>query len=347
MNTSKPISFAVAAAALVFGIAVRGQEAGVPPASPSTAAAKPNPSGLPASPPTATLEKAIPLGKWAEGVVVSGGDAFVAESGQRRVVRIDPATGTVKARIAVGRLPVELATGPDGTVYVLVRTDMKIVAINPKTNEPRKVAQFADYPNDMVFADGALWVVLWKDNSSADSTVVRVDPATGKLKQSPRLGGGGQGLDVTGGKVWMSQPWTTPRVGRIVVLDQKTLVKQPDIPVTGTPWGLRATAEAVFVALGSTVVRVNVANGEITHRLETGSRVALVEVAGQEVFVASEDGTIRQLDADSMAVKSIFHGEEASTPHGMVRSGPHLLVTRHDEPENLSETGNLLVIRLP
>ena len=76
MNAGKLIPIAVAAAALGVGITARGQEAGSPPASPAAVGAKPNPADLPAAPPAATLEKTIPLGKWAEGVVLSGGDVF-------------------------------------------------------------------------------------------------------------------------------------------------------------------------------------------------------------------------------------------------------------------------------
>jgi streptogramin lyase len=297
------------------------------------------------------LERKIPIGKWPQGVVVSQGDAFVAESGQRRVARIDLATGEVKTHISVGRLPVELATGPDGTVYVLVHTDRKLIAIDPKTNRVRTVATLPDHPEDLVFADGALWVLLYDEGSSANSTVLRVNPTTGKAKRSLLLGKNANGLVVTQGRVWVCHGGPPGETGRISILDSTTLETLPDAILSAPPWKLAATPKAVYAGLFTNeIIRLDAKTMEQTHRAKAGAFVSAMLVSGDELFMATKDGIIRQLDGETMKVKAQFPLEKPIDGGCMVRSGSFLLMTRPDEPVkpgDFAETGSLMVFRIP
>lgn len=81
--------------------------------------------------PTPVTTRKIAVGKWPEGVTVVDGAAWVAESGDRKVARVDLATGKVDMRVAMGRLPTSMVTGPDGAIYALVVTDSSIKVIRP------------------------------------------------------------------------------------------------------------------------------------------------------------------------------------------------------------------------
>jgi DNA-binding beta-propeller fold protein YncE len=102
---------------------------------------------------------------------------------------VDLAGGKVKKRIAVGRLPVQMAASPEGQVYALTHTDQSIWVIDPVTDRARVLARLPESPQDMVYADGALWVLLWSEGSSKDSSIARVDPANGKVTRSARMRG--------------------------------------------------------------------------------------------------------------------------------------------------------------
>src|SRR5262249_5320473 len=119
-----------------------------PPAVPSTDVAVPAASAS-ATPPPAPAPNVVPsapalpekvtgkevafaAGKWPEGAALAHGALWVAESGSRRVLRLDPGTGDVKAKIPVGRLPVDMFSGHDGALYTIAQTDRALYRIDPK-----------------------------------------------------------------------------------------------------------------------------------------------------------------------------------------------------------------------
>jgi streptogramin lyase len=50
------------------------------------------------------------------------------------VLRIDPRTGAVAARIALGGTPVEAIAGPDGLVWVTDKERSVVIRVDPATN---------------------------------------------------------------------------------------------------------------------------------------------------------------------------------------------------------------------
>lgn len=72
-------------------------------------------------PVTRTLVPSIlKVGKWAGGIAYDGAALWVAESGQRSILRI-ARDGTTTRYPNVGRLPVGMAALPNGDIYALVK----------------------------------------------------------------------------------------------------------------------------------------------------------------------------------------------------------------------------------
>jgi YVTN family beta-propeller protein len=63
----------------------------------------------------------VPVGRGADGVAVGGGDAWVADSIDGTVTRVDTRTGEVLATIPVEGHPEDLVVGTDG-VWVTTHT---------------------------------------------------------------------------------------------------------------------------------------------------------------------------------------------------------------------------------
>ena len=268
---------------------------------------------------------AIDVGKWPEGVVVSGDVAWVAESGQRQVAKLDLVKGKVISRVKVGRLPVQLGLADDGTLYVMVVTDQRLYAIDAK-GKKRLVKVLPDYPEDMVVADGVAWVLLWSHNSSAGSSVARIDLETRKLTRSAELGAGAWALAVGGGKVWVARD-----ASGLVALDPTTLAASP--PVAGGPRRMHVAAgdAAVYTDDGDGVVAVDPATGAVTGRAALTEPVSVLAFLAGEVVVAGNGGTVWRLDPATLAVRGTQKIAGSGAPHGLARGGDRLVVTSFDD----------------
>lgn len=106
---------------------------------------------------------------------------WVADEGTREVVRIDPKTNTVAARISLGDMvPLHVAVG-EGAVWVVSRRTGHLVRIDPATNKVTSAVELPS-PNGLVVAHGSVWVTL-----TSDTAIARVDPKTGKVTATVKL----------------------------------------------------------------------------------------------------------------------------------------------------------------
>jgi YVTN family beta-propeller protein len=110
------------------------------------------------------------------------------------VVRLDPATGTVKATIPVGRGPIDIEVTA-GAVWVPLAYDGMIVRIDPATNGSVTSVPVPD-PTGVAIGLGAVWVACYC------GTVSRIDPATNAVVTSINTQTTGDGIAIGGGSVW-------------------------------------------------------------------------------------------------------------------------------------------------
>ena len=87
------------------------------------------------------------------------------------VVRVDPESGTVRARIRLGGTPADAAAGPDALVWVTDKERSLINRIDPRTN--KLLDSFPAGPGAFAFArvDTSMWVT-----SFAGTDIRRYDP---------------------------------------------------------------------------------------------------------------------------------------------------------------------------
>ena len=186
-------------------------------------------------------------------------------------------------------------------------------------------ARVADSPHGMVFADGALWVLAWKGNSSADSSIVRIELPSGKLTQSAALGANAWDLGVGFGRVWVAHG------KQISVVDQKTLAPLADLAITVTDsMHLAIDTNAVYITDGGSVERIDPTSGQVTHKAMLGELVYVLQNAGEEIVAATQPGKIYRLDAATLAIKEILTpAKDAYEPADLHVAGPQLFVLTH------------------
>ena len=87
------------------------------------------------------------------------------------------------------------------TAYVINHRDRALVAIDTRTNQPRKLATIGrkdiDAPERMALLDDALWI------TGRGMDLVKVDPKTGKTLKTVEIGGSGIDVVAAGGALWV------------------------------------------------------------------------------------------------------------------------------------------------
>jgi DNA-binding beta-propeller fold protein YncE len=322
------------------------------PESPAVAA----PENVVMTPTIATKElqvvQSIDVGKWPEGVALAGDIAWVAESGQRQLAKIDLKKGTVLSHANVGRLPVNMVSGLDGSVYALEHTDQRVRVVNAK-GVISEFARLPDGPEGMVVDDGALWVLLWEKHSSADSTVVRIDLKTKAQKRSPKLGPNAWQIGVGHDHIWVGHET------RISVIDKNTLEKKASIVLSDglpaeasqfrTDFGRVAVGpKGVYGDLNLGVLRIDPQKMVITHRKRLGQLPLYMVALENVLWVATREGSIFQLDPETLDIRAEHKASAPIKVHDLkVRDGL-LYVTEAPRPNSTDpkdESGSLRVFR--
>src|SRR5207237_587958 len=88
------------------------------------------------------------------------------------VLRIDPATNRVVARIDVGATEMAGITATSAAVWVAVYGAGTVVRIDPATNSVVGRIHVGGKPEDVVLYAGAVWV------PNENGTLARIDPGT-------------------------------------------------------------------------------------------------------------------------------------------------------------------------
>ena len=142
------------------------------------------------------------------GLTEAGGSIWAACFNEGEVLRIDPATNRIVARVAVGVGAHHVASGA-GSVWVTNRETGALSRIDVATNTVVATIRTSINPA-IVFAQDAVW-------ATADSSVLKIDPATnrivGRLPVDP---GEYYGLAYAAGSLWLS-----------TIVDQRVLRLDP------------------------------------------------------------------------------------------------------------------------
>jgi YVTN family beta-propeller protein len=125
-------------------------------------------------PATNQVVASVPVGRAPSGLAVGAGAVWVSRRSDGAVVRIDPAANRVVATIPVGRAPGALAVA-GGIVWVAL-PGSGLGRIDPGSNQATMVPVARCCDGELAAGDGALWVA-----NRGDGTLVRVDPATGRV----------------------------------------------------------------------------------------------------------------------------------------------------------------------
>ena len=174
-------------------------------------------------------------------------------------------------------------------------------------------------PTGIAAGPSGVWVV-----NSADDTVTRIDPRSGKASNPVDVGAGPAGVAVTADTVWV----TNSADGTVSAIDPSTATQRATYPVGNGPTGIAAAAGALWVAnnLDGTLARLDPDTGAVTMKIPVGNGPTAVAAAGGSVWVSNEDGaTLVRVDPRTNQVTATLR--VGGTPHGLAAAGGSLWVT--------------------
>jgi DNA-binding beta-propeller fold protein YncE len=239
----------------------------------------------------ADLSQTIDVGGLPNAVAVGEGGVWVVREG-RRLIRIDPQTSTIAARIGAGDeigsdRPCGVAVGA-GAVWVTTRSG-NVARINPATNRVARLIEVDD-ATCVAVGSGGVWV------TSPDlGLVTRINPATNETVAEIPVGGFPLGIAVGFGSVWVASPGAPGESEGVVSrLDRQANAVIATIPLTGAPEYLGTALDAVWVTSDDgTIQHIDPARDELVEppgEVSEGGRTTLA--AADEVVWAAPIGAL-------------------------------------------------------
>lgn len=287
---------------------------------PSTPVDPPADADLPHS---ARVDKTVIVGKWPEEVAVLGDDAFVATSGSRVVRRVDLETGLAAQSIRAGTFPVSIVSGAN-EVWTADYNSRRTLFEIDASGKPTSRGKLPDHVETLAFADGIVFALLAKNDSSVNSSVVRFDPKTGKQQRSEATGGDPAGLAVGHGKVWAAAD------GGIVVLSAADLTIEARIPVDARLPEVFTNESTVYVASfsGGTFSCIDPTTREITGKADVGEPYVMA-VRDDRVVTLGHSGNLMIWDPEKCGARAQLNVGLPIHGEWMTWYGSSLLVTAH------------------
>jgi virginiamycin B lyase len=226
----------------------------VPP-SPSAAAPATTTASTPGSStarPPAAVVATIAVDAGPTQVTVAGGAVWVGGWDSGRLVRVDPATNRVVARIPVGRpqqSPIAIAATPQA-VWVVDFGDARVLRVDLASNRVVARIPVRGGAGGIAAGAGGVWVTSGEGGDQQHGWVQRIDPSRNRIVATTAVPGGGLWDVVTVGS-WV---WVGSEGGGLWRIDAHTTrvitIRRPGGPEAGAGGvgHLAAGAGAVWVA---------------------------------------------------------------------------------------------------
>ena len=278
-----------------------------------------------------------PVGSTPSDVAATSDGAWITNTDDHTVARVDPETGTVHQTIHVGPGAGGVAADEHG-VWVANSLSDTVTRIDPVANAAVDRIPVGKSPTALALDGDALWVV-----SSGDQTLTQLDARTGRKVGTPIPVGASPRAVATGdGAVWVAD--TARNAVFRVDPRRRKVVKQ--INVGNSPVALAFGSGSVWSAnnLDGTVSRIDPKRNVVAETVPVGDGPRGLALTDDGVWVSNEfDGTLRLIDpASNRVVRSVRVGEQ---PEGIAVSGGKLVVAVR--PANAAHRGGTLRILVP
>jgi streptogramin lyase len=172
----------------------------------------------------ATPALKVDVGEPTYGLAAGGGSVWAGGLGSGNVLRLDPGSGRVLARISIGARVFNLASAP-GAIWGIANLTSTAARIDTRTGKVTASVKVGNGPYDIEWGFGSAWV-----SNSLDGTVSRI---TGKrVVKTIRVGVEPNGLSAIGSYLWV----TDHTAGKLLRLDPRTNRVTGSVALAGADW---------------------------------------------------------------------------------------------------------------
>jgi streptogramin lyase len=221
-----------------------------------------------------------PEAGYLDSAVVAGGSVWAASDAGARIVRVDPATATVRSRLDVPQRPGGLTAG-GGSVWAFHFLQGAVTRIDTTTGSASRVTVPNASATGIAYGGDALWLL-----TTAPMRILEVDPATGGVRRAidllPPFALSSSFIDAWwlaygDGVLWATLP-SRDAVARVDATSGRvTYVRLRQ----GRPFGVAVGGGSAWVATDRAVVRLDGTSGAVVgaSSLPPAERSAFVSVA--------------------------------------------------------------------
>jgi Caspase domain len=274
--------------------------------------------------------QAFPVGVWPEGLAIANNAIYVAESGARRIVKLDPGSGDLLEAIPVGRLPVGMTSDAIGNIYTAVVTDGKLFKQTPE-GTGKVVATFKrpSYIRSLSFGNGAVYVATTTETGARTTTVTRFDVESGKVKASAPLGFDTRKIVMLGDK-----PWILNTANDVMMLDSSSMQHLDSARDDGYLESMAANLDAAYVGgreqqqAGKAIIyrhSKDNPNERISQVLDSQEIIMAIAANNDRVAALGSEGAIWILDATTLKILKYFDSNRP--PRAALFENGNLFVT--------------------
>jgi DNA-binding SARP family transcriptional activator/DNA-binding beta-propeller fold protein YncE len=260
----------------------------------------------------------IPAGAHPGPIAITGGAAWVGNTGDRTLQRIDLQARTVTRTFGLSQTPASLTAGP-GVVWIgngFGGTLSRVLTSYNQLSAPFFPGQPIKGLLAVATSPAALWVGL------GDDTLLRLDPASMRTRATITVPGRAEEIAVAGHTVWTLQFFDNS-VDRI---DSRTGHITPTA-LPGRPVAIAVGDGAIWVATAGDdqLWRITPATGAISRSFPLGVTPSAIAVQPGAVWVAS--GTDGVLERINPATGTILPFNLHRPIGGLAIAGPDLWLT--------------------
>lgn len=199
----------------------------------------------------------------------------------RVLVRVDPLTRRVVARIPVG-IESDDVTAAAGSIWVANYRSATVTRVDPRTNKARRTLRIPIVRSGGVSGIAAAGGYVWVGQTQG-TAVFRIDPRTNRVKKVETKRLGPAWLAGSGSLLWVSNIYD----GTVMRLDPVSGRVRTTVETGATPVNLELLGDEVWVPndVADTVLRIDARSGEILEVIPTAAGPAVVGRVDDEAWV--------------------------------------------------------------
>jgi YVTN family beta-propeller protein len=244
---------------------------------------------------TGDVRKEVDVGTTPTDVAIGEGAAWITNSDDGTLSRVNLDTHAVEQTIRVGSGPAGVAVGA-GAVWVANALDGTVSRVDSKTNQVVQTIRVGNNPRGIAAARSFVLVA-----NANDGSLSRIDASSGRVVGTNRVGGGANAVALGFGSAWVTQG-ATARVSRF---DERTGQQTATVNVGSDPTAVAVGGGAVWVANtgDGTVSRIDPETNAVAATFAVGRGPTGLAVADGAVWASDElRGVLVKVDASTNRV---------------------------------------------